>query len=207
MDKQEALNKHFLLIIIAAMGWFALTAQLYLIIIYRTAALAETLLRYFSFFTILSNILVAVCATALIINSRHHFFSKSSTITAITIYITVVGLVYNIILRPLWKPQGLQKGVDELLHTIIPALFIIFWILWASISTLEWKNILSWLIYPFFYSIFILARGAFSGYYPYPFMDVNVLGYNKVLVNSAGLVIIFLLFSFFTVLFGKMRKH
>ena len=46
---------------------------------------------------------------------------------------------------------------------------------------LRWKDAVAWLAYPGVYLVYILARGAVSGLYPYPFVDVNVLGYAGVL--------------------------
>ena len=51
--------------IIAIVSWFAVVLQLYLIILNRVTSLNETIVRYFSFFTIQSNILVALCFTFL----------------------------------------------------------------------------------------------------------------------------------------------
>jgi hypothetical protein len=107
------------------------------------------------------------------------FFSKPTVITAITLYITVVGATYNLILRSLWKPEGLQQIVDELLHVVVPLLFIFYWLFFAPKMSLRWKDVLPWLLYPLIYVILILFRGGLSGYYPYPFIDVNLLGYIK----------------------------
>ena len=88
--------------IAAAIGWIALILQLYLIIINRTASIPETLLRYFGFFTILTNILVAVSLTMVYlkgISENGHFLTRPKTLTATAVYITIVGLVYNVILR------------------------------------------------------------------------------------------------------------
>ncbi|MEP6926981.1 MAG: Pr6Pr family membrane protein [Ginsengibacter sp.] len=186
-----------LLIIVAALGWFALAAQFYLIIENRVASIPETIIRYFGFFTIVTNIIVALCCTFLVIRSRSSigkFFSKYSTVTAITVYITIVGIVYNLILRSLWKPQGLAKLVDELLHTIIPLLFILIWIIYPK-AKIKWINIFTWLMFPFIYLIYILIRGTFSGYYPYPFIDVTQLGYSKVFLNSLGMLVVFFVIS------------
>ncbi|HEV8081648.1 MAG TPA: Pr6Pr family membrane protein [Chitinophagaceae bacterium] len=123
----QSSSRQIFLFVITITGWFALIAQLYLIILNRVTTVPGTIIRYFSFFTILTNILVALCCTVLLINKNkrwYKFFSNSKTITAITVYITVVGLVYNLILRFLWRPQGLQLLVDELLHSVI--LFFLF---------------------------------------------------------------------------------
>ena len=128
-------------------------------------------------------------------------------VTAITLYIIVVGATYNIILRQLWSPQGLQLIVDELLHSVIPVFFIVYWLICIPKGELEWKNVLSWLIYPLVYFICVLFRGALPGYYPYPFLDVMKLGYNKVGLNSAILCGLFLLLGSILLLCDKLLKQ
>ncbi len=190
---------------IVSLEWFALIAQFYLIIINRTASIPETIIRYFSFFTILTNLLVAVCFTCLLIKKQEQsaFFSKITILTAITVYILIVGIVYNVILRFLWNPEGLQKVVDELLHTVIPILCLIFWWKYVRPQKLRWSHAYSWLIYPLLYILYILIRGAVSGFYPYPFINVATLGYEKVLINSGLLAAAFLIISFILIAIGR----
>jgi hypothetical protein len=195
---QHTNGKTIFLNLVAILGWFALTAQLYLILDNRAASIPETLIRYFGFFTILTNILVALSCTCLLVKSNSFigkFFSKQTTITAIAVYITIVGVVYNLILRFLWNPQGLEKVVDESLHTVIPLSFILIWLIYIPKATIQWKNIFAWLIFPFLYLLYIMIRGSFAGYYPYPFLDVSQIGYSKVSVNSFGMLVAFLLVS------------
>jgi hypothetical protein len=134
------------------------------------------------------------------------FFSQPRVSTAITAYITFVWIAYNILLRHLWNPTGLQLIVDELLHSFIPILTILYWLIFVSKSELQWKSILLWMIYPLIYLMYILTRGALSGFYPYPFIDVNDLGYSKVFLNDAGLIIAFLLLSLLFVAIGKLMR-
>ena len=193
-------------LIVVILAWFALIAQFYLIILNRTASVGETIIRYFSFFTILTNLLVSLCFTFLLLNPKSKpgvFFSKSTALTAITVYIIVVGMVYNLILRFLWAPKGLQLIVDELLHTVIPLLCIIFWWKYVRTKALKWKDAYPWLIYPLVYIFIILILGTSSGYYPYPFIDVNTIGYAKVLINSGILTVCFLGISFLFIAIGR----
>ena len=102
--------------IAAAIGWFTLLLQLYLIFANHVASVPETIVRYFSFFTILTNILVAISFTQVYlkgVNEKGIFFVRPKTLTATVVYITVVGLIYNVILRFLWAPVGMAKLVDE----------------------------------------------------------------------------------------------
>jgi hypothetical protein len=198
-----------ILFVLVVSGWFALIAQFYLIIINRVASIPETIIRYFSFFTILTNLIVAICCVFILFkpsSSIGKFFSRPAVLTAIAVYIAVVGIVYNIILRFLWNPKGLQLIVDELLHSLIPVLFIVLWFANTSKTILKWKNIFPWLIYPLVYIMYILARGSLSDFYPYPFINVSELGYGKVLFNCAGLLLVFLFLSLLFVAIGKIRN-
>lgn len=49
-----------------------------------------------------------------------------------------------------------------------------------------------WLGYPLVYAAYSLIHGAVTGFYPYPFINVSNLGYDKVLINMAVLVLVFL---------------
>jgi len=198
-----------LLTLVAILGWFALSLQFYLILKNRVTSIPETIIRYFGFFTILTNILVAMCASFLLFKSNSSigkFFIRDTTATAITVYITIVGIVYNFILRSLWSPQGPDRVADELLHTVIPLLFILTWFVCIPKAAVPWKNIFGWLLFPLLYLICILARGSFAGYYPYPFLDVTKLGYNNVFINCLGMLFAFLLVSILFVLIDRFIK-
>jgi hypothetical protein len=206
MQKQSARIMAF---VGAALAGLAVLAQLYLLISNRVASIPETILRFFSFFTIDTNILVALCFSFIFLHSNSRvgrFFTNASTITAITIYVTIVGIVYNVILRSTWHPEGLQKIVDELLHSVVPALFILFWLLFIPIEQLKWKNAFSWIIYPIVYMTFAIIHGAITKFYPYPFIDVNALGYNKALVNAGGILLVIFLLSLALIATGKLMK-
>jgi hypothetical protein len=189
----------------ALMGWFALIAQLCLIIENRAASLTETILRYFGFFTILTNILVALCFTFLL-TGKSKFFHKKSTQTAIAVYILVVGAVYNLVLRFLWQPQGLQWLVDELLHTVIPLFYLCHWFIHSSKQALPWKNALPWLLYPLVYICYTLIRGSIVHFYPYPFLDVDVEGYPSVLIACLLLTFAFLGLALLFIAITRIRN-
>jgi len=206
MQKQSA---RIISLIGALIGWFAIITQFYLMMGNRVVSVSETTFRFFSFFTIDTNILVALCFTFIFLRSNSRlgkFFSKATTITAITVYITIVGIVYNVILRSLWEPQGMQKIVDELLHSVIPVLFIIFWLIFVPIKQLRWNDAFPWLTYPLIYIIYALIFGAITNFYPYPFVDVNELGYNKALLNAGAVLLVIFLLSLALIAASKIKK-
>jgi hypothetical protein len=151
-------------------------------------------ITYFSFFTILTNFLVALVFTAAALRPRAawgQWLLRASVQAGTAVYIAIVGIVYQLLLRHLWNPQGAQWVADVLLHSIIPVGYVLYWSLFAPRDGLTWRNAIGWLVYPGAYLVYTLARGAVSGVYPYPFVDVTALGYGGVFARSAGLLLVF----------------
>jgi hypothetical protein len=207
MENKPSTARQAWLVVMALCGWFALLSQFTLNINSGIAPLPEIIIRYFSYFTILTNILVAAYCTILLLNPGSRLgriFSRLTVVTAITFYIVIVGVTYNLILRSLWDPQGLQKIVDELLHTIVPALFLLYWLIFIPRTGLRWSSVLPWMVFPLLYIILALIRGSFSGFYPYPFVDVGLYGLGQVLLNSLLFTMAFFILGFLFVGVAKL---
>ena len=180
----------FFMLMIALTGWFALCLQFYLafpLYLSKGMTVFEAILRFFSYFTILTNILVALSLTLSLVaplSKPGIFFSKPKTKSAIALYIGIVGLIYSLVLRQLWSPQGLQWLTDVLLHDAIPLLYMIYWLFFVGKGTLRWSDAFTWLIYPIAYLPWILIIGLIIKLYPYPFVDVTMLDYPRVLLNA-----------------------
>lgn len=112
------------------------------------------------------------------------FFSTGTALTSVTLYITIVALIYNIILRSLWHVEGLFKLANELLHVVDPLLFIIYWFAFVPKERLKYRGVLPWLWFPFIYFVYVLVRGVFSGDYPYPFLNAANSGYVQAMLNA-----------------------
>jgi hypothetical protein len=197
----------------ALLGWFALALQLYLMLVQAPpgiAALLATVLTFISFFTILTNLLVALVLSAVALRIETawgRFFSSPSMQAGAAVYIAIVGMVYRLLLRQLWNPQGAQWVADVLLHDVIPVGYVLYWLLFAPRAGLRWKDAIDWLVYPAVYLVYILARGAVSRVYPYPFVDVNVLGYGGVLVRAAMFLLVFLGMGLIVVTVGRRIRE
>lgn len=191
-------------------GWLAIIVQFILMIQNRQADIPETIIRFFSFFTILTNILVALYFTSRISISKNTSLSRltnSGNLTALTAFILVVGLVYQIILRGTWQPTGLQRIIDELLHSAIPLFVFLYWLKFANKTDLIFKNIKFWLWYPIGYFLYVIIRGHFSNFYPYPFVNVIEIGYSQVFINAVIISLFFLFIMWVLILIGnKTRK-
>lgn len=185
----------------AVSGWSGLAIQQYLILYSRwtsEASLLGGLVNFFSFFTVFTNTLVAVVLTyALSVQASkaRDFFLQPWVSSGIAVSIAVVGLGYSVLLRHLWHPQGWQFLADELLHDVMPVLFLLYWWLCVPKGTLRLKHIGLWVIYPLVYFAYALVRGESLGLYQYPFIDVARLGYPQVFINAGGILAGFVLIS------------
>lgn len=197
--------KRKLALLFALIGWFAIVVQIILVTEMTISSPVDAIIRFFSYFTHLTNITVAIYLTCIAVlgNRPNKLINKPGTLTAVTTYITIVGGVYQIILRRTWHPEGYQLIVNEIFHSVVPVLTIIFWCLYETTKSVKYSEIFKWAIYPLIYLILILVRGSFSHFYPYDFINVIKIGTSKVLLNAVSLILVFLLVSALYLLIGK----
>ena len=181
--------------IIAAAAWYALALQLSILL--RTSTnWAGTFFNFFGYFTILTNTLVALVLTAPTVPlTGTARFATPNVRTAAAVYIAIVGIVYVVVLQELWNPHGAQALADLILHKLVPILYVGYWLVFEPHGRVRWRAALMWLIYPAVYLAYSLVRGAMTGWYPYPFLDVGTTGYARVLVQSGLLLVVFLMMS------------
>ena len=159
------------------------------------AGLAASSIKFFSFFTILTNALAVAALLVPLIAPRStvgQFLARPSVRTAITGYIIMVGTIYYLLLRDLSQRQGWPLFFERMLHYVTPPLFVLDWLGFVPKRDLNWRVGLGAMGFPLAYLVWTLAHGAVTGWYPYPFVDVAELGYPRVLANIAGLVLVFL---------------
>jgi hypothetical protein len=100
----------------------------------------------------------------------------------------------------------MQMVTDELLHSVIPVLVLIYWFLFENTLSVPYSLIGRWLLYPLIYLIYVLIRGYFSGFYPYPFINIPALGIEKVLLNSILMTALFAVLSVTFNAVGRRKK-
>jgi len=195
--------------IAAVFVWLVLIVQFYLQLTNAAVDVptAERIVRFFSYFTTLTNMIVAVTWTAVAFFPRNklgEFFSKASVQTAVAVYIAVIGLIYSLFLRGVWAPEGWQKFADHSLHDVSPIAFLIFWLIFVPKAGLKWADPVKWLVYPFAYMLYSLARGAIVHWYPYWFADAGQLGYPVALRNAFFVLAAFLIIGYIFAGTGKL---
>ncbi len=154
------------------------------------------LIRFVSYFTILSNILVAVTALALAADPKRESAVWRVLRLDALVGIAVTGIVHWFLLRPLLDLDGSDRVADQLLHVVVPLLAVGGWVVFGPRDGFSRAELLPSAIYPGLYIVWTLLRGELSGWYPYPFTDVNEHGYAVVLLNGVGVVVLFTALGF-----------
>lgn len=146
----------------------------------------------FTFFTILSNVLVGVTDAVLAVRPRARSLLLRVARFDAVLAITVTGVVYHVLLAATDHQRGAEAFANQLFHTVTPLLTVAGWLLFGPRGLVDRRTIALSLLYPVAWLVFTLVRGAIIGWYPYPFLQVGELGYGRVALNCAGITLLFL---------------
>jgi len=146
----------------------------------------------FAFFTILSNLVVG--ATALLLAVRQ---DRSTTVFKTfrligLVAITITGIVYHVALSRVFDLDGVQQFGNQLVHTVVPLLAVIGWVAFGPRGLTSARIAGLSLLFPACWLAFTLIRGAVIHWYPYPFLDVTMIGYGKAILNSFWVLLLLL---------------
>ncbi|MDR6712975.1 hypothetical protein J2W83_002577 [Pseudomonas hunanensis] len=188
------MSRHPWLTLAALLGWAGLGVQVYLVLVARwqeQASLIGGLINVFGYFTVLTNTLVATVLSHAAFgreSAARRWFLSPVVSSGIAASIILVALAYSVLLRHLWHPQGWQWLADELLHDVMPLLFVVYW--WRTVpkGSLRLHHLGLWSVYPAGYFVYALWRGHEIGVYAYPFIDVARLGYGRVMLNALAVL-------------------
>ncbi|TPJ35424.1 Pr6Pr family membrane protein [Mesorhizobium sp. B2-8-3] len=174
--------------------------------------LLGSIVFYFSFFTILTNIAAVMVHASLLSPAGYAWFpafAGQRTRAGVAVAITLVFIVYATVLARLWQPQGLFLLCDVLLHYVTPFIFVAWWLTAGADGSTRWRDISWWMIYPLGYLAYALIRALFAGEVPYPFLDVAKNGGASVTVSALGVTALFIGLSVLAVLvdhgIGRLR--
>lgn len=147
-------------------------------------------INFLSFFTIESNIFGAIVfAVAGWSAYQNRTIAHLAAIRgASTLYMAITGIVYSLLLAGA-DVQTPIPWINAVLHYIFPVLIVADWIIDSPKKTITFKKALVWLTFPIAYAIYSLVRGASVHWYPYPFLNVDTLGYGQVAANCVVVAI------------------
>lgn len=154
------------------------------------ASVAAATWRFLGFFTILTNLAVAVVGLAMARRSGSRL-ARPRVRLATAAAIALVGIVYSVALRAAWAPSGWQAVADHALHDATPPLFLLAWALSAH-GALRWRDAAWAGAAPVAYFAYALSRAQVDGWYAYWFLDPATLGPARFTANAALLLAAFL---------------
>lgn len=166
-------------------------------------SLLGSIVFYFSFFTILTNIGAVLVYISLLSSSGYAWlpaFAGPRMRAGVAMSIAMVFIVYATVLARLWQPQGLFLLCDVLLHYVTPVVFVLWWLTSGADGRTRWSDISWWVLYPIAYLAYALARAPFAGEVPYPFLDVAKNGATSVAIAALAITALFLVICVVAVL-------
>ena len=157
-------------------------------------SIAEAFFLHFRYFTIQTNWLVLILLIVTTVQGcRRRPLPSASYYAAALVYIVVVGVTYEALLRRTGMRMDIFFFTDLIMHDAVPAFYLAFWLGFAPKRGLTWRDPVIWLAYPLGYFVVTMIAGALGQGYPYFFDDVATLGLKAVMMNTLVFTIIFYL--------------
>lgn len=151
---------------------------------------ATRLVRFFSYFTIQSNIFVLGTSLALLLNVHRDGPVWRVIRLDAMLGIIITGIVYDTILAPLQHLTGWALAATVGFHYIAPWATLLGWLVFGPRPRMSWRTFGFAFIWPAAWIAYTFIHGAVTSWYPYPFLDVTAIGYPEALRNSGGVLLI-----------------
>jgi hypothetical protein len=157
----------------------------------RTGNLIDALVFFFTFFTILTNLMLVLIYLSELVGGRWLGWWRSPVTRGMMA--GAIGLVmgfYHFVLAATWAPEGLFLLADVLLHYVTPTLYILWWLIFQPKGSLRFGHIGWMLLPPAIWLAWAMLRGAVVNEYPYPILEAHVLGYPQVALNIGFMLVL-----------------
>ena len=173
---------------------------------------SERFFDWSSYFTILSNIVVAIVMTTLVFNAsaftrrgRSGNIWRTLRLDSL-LMITITGIVYNLLLAS--GPKTGWDNISNLLqHVINPIVTVLVFFLAGPRGMLKLKTIAQALVLPIIWAVYVLARGTMINAYPYFFFDVATYGWVSVITFILQILAFAVVLGFIFVGFDKFASR
>lgn len=148
-------------------------------------------LNVMSYFSIESDAFVGVTFLLLALDPRRSSLPFRVFRFASLVAIMITSVVYHLLFGNLVHFTGWGLVGDQILHTLVPVLAVVGWLAFGPRGLASWPVAACSLVYPLAWLALTGVRGALTGWYPYPFIDVGVLGYPAALQNLSLISLLF----------------
>lgn len=149
-----------------------------------------SVIRFFTFFTILSNLMVVVSSLPIALGARLNVPLRVLRLNAVAA-IVITGVVHWFLLRPGSDLHGLTALVDVVTHIIVPILMVVVWLVAGPRGLTDRLVVVGSFAFPVLYAGWIFLYGALTDWYPYHFIDVAMIGYGPALTMAAVIFVAF----------------
>lgn len=173
-------------LVVAVVASSALLLQLWLVLILdSTIPVGQRVVRFFSYFTIDSNLLVAATSWLLVAAPARDGRAFRVFRLMGLVGILVTGVVYATALAGLHELADWDKVADAGLHYLTPVLATLVWLAVGPRPRIDRRTAWWSGAFPVAWMTWTLTKGPFDDdFYPYPFVDVASKGYGTVALNS-----------------------
>ncbi|CAM3559389.1 Pr6Pr family membrane protein [Smaragdicoccus niigatensis] len=138
---------------------------------------ADRVIHYFAYLTTWTVLIAGAMALTIAIGTdRDTAVWRALRLDSVVLPV-VIGTVNFVMLRPLGDLHGLANLGDHLQHDVVPILALTGWIVFGPRGRAQFSDVGAFAIVPVVWVVFTFVSGAFSGWYPYPFIDVPKTGY------------------------------
>jgi len=195
--------ERYTLLLIGILALFGVSVQFIISInraIVEDNSVGEVVINMLGYFTILTNTFAAIVLTTLSLfpNSRMgKVFITPKVFGCVVTSMLWVGIGFHVLLSDYWSPDGMEAVTNYLNHYIVPSALLLIWFVFPPKTQIPKWTPFIWEIYPVIYGIYIILRGELIDKYPYPFFDVNVIGYSKALLNGLVILLVILGIGYF----------
>ena len=150
-----------------------------------SVGIATRMIQTLSYFTIQSNILVLIVAVTLVVNpDRDGRIWRILRLDAL-LGITITGLVFDLVLVRYVHPSGWPLVATIGFHYIAPWATLLGWLIFGPRPRID-RSIMTWaFLWPMVWIADTFIRGALVDWFPYPFLDVDEIGYRASIRNTS----------------------
>lgn len=196
----------------AAAGLIALIASIGVLVQFdvtfaQLGSVGATLWKLLGFFTILTNLVVAVLFAGIALNKPVR--GASRWLPGVMLATLLVGVVYYLLLRT--TLTGAAAFANFILHDVIPILVPLYWLAFVPKGGIQTRDPLLWAAYPTLYFIYASARGMIDGHYAYSFIDAGKIGWPRTIENAVMIAAGFICAGYAVLGFDRLlaggKKH
>lgn len=165
--------------------------------------------HYFSFFTAIVNTSIAVLLLAYYFypdSKLSQWFKNTKNNSALAVYILIVSLIYYTLLMGNSPRAPAELVATHILHGYVPLAYLGLWFFKFRKGDLNYSDTFKWVLFPLFYFIYLLIRGAVIDAYPYFFINVSKLGFPMVMLYAVGILGVFLISGLSLVMIDRKIK-